>query len=175
MPLSPADGTTANGGFAVPADGATTYSSFALALRRAAIAFFRHRLASARAAFDVGARDAAALSELYVDGPLTPTELALRLNVTTAAVTELIDRLARAGHVTRAQHPTDRRKILVTMTGSAQMTLLREWATYTDVLATATHRLDPEVGRAVTDVLEVAAAALDRSARLRSAGAQPAT
>jgi DNA-binding MarR family transcriptional regulator len=175
MPLSPADGTTATGVSAVPTDGAATCTSFALALRRAAMAYFRHRLTAARAAFGVGAREGAALSELYVDGPLTPTELALRLTVTTAAVTELIDRLERAGHVTRTQHPTDRRKILVTMTGTAQATLLREWATYTDVLATATRRLDPEAGRAVTEVLETAAAALDRSAGLRSASAQPAT
>ena len=46
-------------------------------------------------------------------GPLPPTELSRRLNISTAAVTAVIDRLIGVGHVTRQQHLTDRRSVVV--------------------------------------------------------------
>ena len=61
----------------------------------------------------VNPTDLAAMEHLIQDGPLTPTELARRLGVTTAAITTAIDRLTAVGHVTRSPHPTDRRGVLV--------------------------------------------------------------
>ncbi len=57
--------------------------------------------------------DLVAMEHLIQDGPLTPTELAHRLGVTTAAMTTAIDRLTAVGHVTRSPNPADRRGILV--------------------------------------------------------------
>src|SRR3954447_9610713 len=54
-----------------------------------------------------------AMEHLIQDGPLTPTELARRLGVTTAAMTTSIDRLTAVGHVTRMPNPADRRGLLV--------------------------------------------------------------
>ena len=61
----------------------------------------------------VNPTDLAAMEHLIQDGPLTPTELARRLGLTTAAMTTSIDRLTAVGHVTRSPNPADRRGILV--------------------------------------------------------------
>ena len=61
----------------------------------------------------VNPTDLTAMEHLIQDGPLTPTELATRLRVSTAAVTTVIDRLTAVGHVTRTPNPADRRGVLV--------------------------------------------------------------
>jgi len=61
----------------------------------------------------VNRTDLEAMEQLIMDGPLSPTELARRLEITTAAATTVVDRLIAVGHVTREPHPTDRRGILV--------------------------------------------------------------
>lgn len=44
---------------------------------------------------------------------ITPRVIADRLGLTTGSVTTMLDRLERAGYVTRTRHATDRRKVLV--------------------------------------------------------------
>ena len=61
----------------------------------------------------VNPTDLDAMEELIKDGPLSPTELARRLNMSTAAVTTVVDRLTAVGHVSREPNPDDRRGILV--------------------------------------------------------------
>lgn len=61
----------------------------------------------------INATDLAAMEHLITEGPLTAKDLADRLRVSTAASTHVVDRLERAGHVTRHPHESDRRKILV--------------------------------------------------------------
>ena len=61
----------------------------------------------------VNPTDLQAMEHLIQDGPLTPTELARRVGVTTAAMTTSIDRLTAVGHVTRSPNPADRRGVLV--------------------------------------------------------------
>jgi DNA-binding MarR family transcriptional regulator len=61
----------------------------------------------------VNPTDLEAMEHLIQDGPLTPTELARRLGLTTAAMTTSIDRLTAVGHVTRSPNPADRRGVLV--------------------------------------------------------------
>lgn len=61
--------------------------------------------------------DAAGLSVMDLlmrAGPATPTELARQTDISTAAMTLVLDRLESAGHVTRERHPSDRRKVVVT-------------------------------------------------------------
>ena len=50
----------------------------------------------------------------------TPTWLAKRLQLSTASVTALIDRLERAGHVERSRELADRRRVRLTVTDSAK-------------------------------------------------------
>lgn len=61
----------------------------------------------------VNVTDMAALEQLLGEGPMTPGQLAEHLKVTTAAATQIVDRLERAGHVTRQRQADDRRKICV--------------------------------------------------------------
>ena len=61
----------------------------------------------------VNPTDLEAMEELIRDGALSPTELARRLNMSTAAVTTVVDRLTAVGHVSREPNPDDRRGILV--------------------------------------------------------------
>jgi DNA-binding MarR family transcriptional regulator len=69
--------------------------------------------ASLGRALTVNPTDLTAMEHLIQDGPLTPTELAARLGLTTAAMTTSIDRLTAVGHVTRVPNPADRRGVLV--------------------------------------------------------------
>nr|WP_277952771.1 MarR family transcriptional regulator [Pseudomonas sp. TH43] len=64
-------------------------------------------------ALGINQTDMAALEHLITDGPLPPTELATRLSVTTAGITQVIDRLERAGHVVRERQLDDKRRVLV--------------------------------------------------------------
>jgi DNA-binding MarR family transcriptional regulator len=50
----------------------------------------------------------------------SPTRLAHELRLTTASVTVLLDRLERAGHVRRTPRTDDRRRVDITVTGSAK-------------------------------------------------------
>lgn len=61
----------------------------------------------------VNQTDLAAMQHLMMEGPMSPTQLAKKLKLSTAATTVVADRLTRVGHVTRAPHPTDRRGIVI--------------------------------------------------------------
>ncbi len=55
-----------------------------------------------------------AMDHLITTGPATPSELARRVEVSTAAMTLVLNRLESAGHVRRERHPSDGRKLIVT-------------------------------------------------------------
>ena len=55
-----------------------------------------------------------AMDHLITIGSATPTELARRLDISTAAMTLVLNRLEAAGHVRRERHPSDGRKLVVT-------------------------------------------------------------
>lgn len=61
----------------------------------------------------VNPTDFDAMQHLIQSGPLSPSEIATRLGITTAAATMAVDRLVKVGHVTRQPHPSDRRRLLV--------------------------------------------------------------
>jgi DNA-binding MarR family transcriptional regulator len=88
----------------------------AIALRRMVFASERYRLRVARALMGMGATEMIALGLLAVDGACTPTELAARLQLSTGAITGLVDRLEAAGLAQRRRHVTDRRKVMVELT-----------------------------------------------------------
>jgi DNA-binding MarR family transcriptional regulator len=97
------------------------------AIRRLDVALSSLRVALAR---DVGISvpELLALENLGEDGGLGPSELARRLQLSTGAVTALVDRLEAGGHVARAAHPSDRRRIVVTRTARARDALAVETA-----------------------------------------------
>jgi DNA-binding MarR family transcriptional regulator len=92
----------------------------ARAVRAVVIAAENFRLRAARDVLGVGSTEISALFYLFTEGASTPTELAARLQITTASVTELVERLGRAGLARRAPHPHDRRKVVLSLTDAAQ-------------------------------------------------------
>ena len=70
-------------------------------------------------ALDVNETDLRCLEILLAELPEAgPSQLAERLGLTTGSTTSLLDRLAKAGYLTREPHPTDRRKTVVRATAS---------------------------------------------------------
>jgi DNA-binding MarR family transcriptional regulator len=67
----------------------------------------------------VNETDLRCLELLMGAGELSPSELGLRLGLTTGSVTAMLDRLERLGLLTRTPHPVDRRKSVVRMTQPA--------------------------------------------------------
>jgi DNA-binding MarR family transcriptional regulator len=66
-----------------------------------------------------------ALGTLSRLGPCTPGELAAHEKVQPPSMTRVLSHLEERGLVARAQHPTDRRQVLVTLTDAA-------WAVLTE-------------------------------------------
>jgi DNA-binding MarR family transcriptional regulator len=58
------------------------------------------------------------MQHLISSGSTTPSELARKIGLSTAAMSLVLNRLEAAGHITRERHPSDRRKLVVT---AAQM------------------------------------------------------
>ncbi len=56
------------------------------------------------------------LSELFTRGDLPVGELAAAARISPGAVTEMLDHLARAGHVERARSPSDKRVVVCRLT-----------------------------------------------------------
>ena len=67
----------------------------------------------------------AAITHVSAAGELGPTELARRLDVTTGAITALVDRLAERGHLARGPHPADRRRLEIHVTDHARDEVLQ--------------------------------------------------
>ncbi|MFI7536720.1 MarR family winged helix-turn-helix transcriptional regulator [Streptosporangium sp. NPDC049376] len=80
----------------------------------------------------INSTDLSAIEHLITDGPLTAKDLADRLQVSTAASTHIVDRLERAGHVTRQPHTTDRRKVLVVLADTSKARLFEHLAPLLD-------------------------------------------
>ena len=72
-----------------------------------------HQMAAA--SYGLGATDMKALSALLQEGPMTAGQLVKRLNLTTGAITNVIDRLERRDLARRVADPNDRRKVIVTV------------------------------------------------------------
>jgi DNA-binding MarR family transcriptional regulator len=86
-----------------------------MALRQLVLGWDRYRESVANQ-LAVGTSEVVALGFLFQEGPLTPREIGLRLNLTSGSITALLDRLESSGFVARSQHPDDRRSLLATVT-----------------------------------------------------------
>lgn len=69
----------------------------------------------AAASLGLGVTDLKALSILLREGPQTAGALMARLNLTSGAVTGLVDRLRRKGVARRATDPADRRRVIISV------------------------------------------------------------
>jgi DNA-binding MarR family transcriptional regulator len=105
-----------------------------------------------------------ALEYLEAEGPLTQRELGERISLSSGGVTQLVDRLERAGWVYRRPHPGDRRAVLLELDRRAANEALPLLEQFHARLAMAVSRITPSGREAVTAFLGVAAAAASETA-----------
>lgn len=102
-----------------------------------------------------------ALDHLESAGELTPGQLGPRLQLTSGAVTALIDRLERRGLAERAPNPTDRRSTVVRLTERTQRFAREAYEPFVRDVDRAARRLSATESDAVTrfmdDLAEIAA------------------
>lgn len=93
--------------------------------------------------------------------PAGPAELARLLEVSTAASTGVVDRLAAKGHVTRNPHPADRRRTVVELTDDGRAEVLSHLAPMLGHLAALDSDLDEHDRAVVHRFLRGVVAAFD--------------
>jgi DNA-binding MarR family transcriptional regulator len=129
-------------------------------------------LRSAMAAhFGVTESETEVLSYLSIEDGLTAGELAERLRLTPSTITAVLDRMDRAGLAHRSPHPTDRRRIVITLTprGSEALAYAQGW------LLNALDTIDPELLDQVgTSLHQLGAALRVQTALIRNPAADPA-
>jgi DNA-binding MarR family transcriptional regulator len=150
----------------------------ALALARAlakwAAADRAYRIAVAER-LRMGASDVDALILLFQDGtPWTAGKIAEALDLTTGAVTGLVDRLEKAGWVQRARHGVDRRQVWVERAPARREELDAALAVQSAVLAEAAEPLDDASLERAVELIERAAEGLIEQATARAEEPPPA-
>jgi DNA-binding MarR family transcriptional regulator len=105
-----------------------------------------------------------ALAHLDHDGKVGPSELARRLQLTTGAVTALVDRLEESGHLERAAHPTDRRRVLLRRTAKAEREVAEEVGPMVREILELAESLSDDERQVVGAFLDKLAAVMERMA-----------
>ncbi|MEJ3654267.1 MarR family transcriptional regulator [Actinomycetes bacterium KLBMP 9759] len=98
--------------------------------------------------------------ELLVEStsPVGPVELGNRLGMRSASATELVDRLEAAGHVRRAPHPRDRRRVVVELTEAGHRNALDAIGPLLRRIDGVAERMSPEAQDTVAAYLRAVAA-----------------
>ncbi len=96
---------------------------------------------------------------------LTPTELGRRLSLSSGAITALVDRLERTGHVERRPNPADRRSSVVLPAPEGLEEAGRHFLPVAADLSEATAELTDEERAGVGKYLEAATEIFRRHAR----------
>ena len=86
-------------------------------------------------------------------GPLSAGEIAKETGLATASVTDLIDRLVRKAYVSRGPHPTDRRRIVVTLLEDSVTATRRHFGVPNPSMAALCDHYDVQELEVVTDFL----------------------
>ena len=136
-----------------------TAPALASALRLSVMRLAR-RMRSERADTSLTLTQLAALATLERHGPLTPRELAKAERVQPPSMTRIATSLETAGLVTRTDHPTDGRQVLLAASPAGGALLREDRRRREAWLAQRLRALDP----ADREVLERAARVLDRLA-----------
>ena len=86
-------------------------------------------------------------------GPLSAGEIAKETGLATASVTDLIDRLVRKAYVSRGPHPTDRRRIVVTLLEDSVTATRRHFGVPNPSMAALCEHYDVRQLEVITDFL----------------------
>lgn len=96
-----------------------------------AVSAFDRMTSQMRRAMAINAHERLAIGLLWDRGPMTMSDLGAGIPLSRAAVTTLVDRLERAGYVTRGGDDTDRRRTVVSITREGERgiePLVMAWA-----------------------------------------------
>ena len=66
--------------------------------------------------FEISRTDLRVIDNLRSSGPLTPSQLARAVGLTSGGLSIALERLERIGYIRRSQHPRDRRRVVVEAT-----------------------------------------------------------
>lgn len=109
----------------------------------------------------ISASELTALRLICAAESITPGELAAELDVTSGSVTPILNHLDRAGYVHRVQHPTDRRRLLVSAKPGGHHALAWAAAELHAALRSAVEHIAASHEDAVAEFLVRATGALD--------------
>ena len=87
-------------------------------------------------------------------GPLSAGEIARETGLATASAPDLIDRLVARGYVSRGPHPTDRRRIVVTLNEASVTASRRGFGVPNPSLAELCERYDAQQLELIADFLK---------------------
>jgi DNA-binding MarR family transcriptional regulator len=102
----------------------------------------------------ISATDHKALTIIGADGPLTAGRLAQLTGLSPGAITGLVDRLERTGHVRRSPDPDDRRRILISALTNARSDLGEIFAQLGAAMSDLIARYDEKEAAAIVDYLQ---------------------
>ena len=129
-------------------------------------------------AHDLHLTDFRALTAIYVaqnaGRPITASQLADQLAVSSGAITYLVERLVDSGHLVRERDPKDRRKVVLAFADHGRAVATEFFAPLGSMIATALEgKTDEEIGAALSVLAVVNEAIGQYDDRLRSASRQP--
>lgn len=99
------------------------------------------------------------------DEAVGPGDIARHHGISTASATVMVDRLVASGHVERHPHPTDRRRVVLRHTGSAETTVWEVLLPLLGDLAELEARLDDRDRAVVLGFVRSATEVYERHAR----------
>ena len=143
------------------------------ALLRKGLADANHRAALARR-LGLTESEVLAIQHLGSAGELTPGALGMRLRLSSGGTTGLIQRLEKTGHVTRHEHPRDRRSAVVRLTPAIQRLATEAWAPLAADIDSLVRQLADAEGQTVRRFVEGVADAAERHATRIAADADAA-
>ncbi|MEU7476367.1 MarR family transcriptional regulator [Lentzea sp. NPDC042327] len=115
------------------------------------------------AAHELHSTDMTALNLLMTaHSPMTPGTLARALNLSASATTSVLDRLERAGHVSRDRSPGDRRRVELRVHAAAEALASTFFQPLAREFAATWGAMTPEDRRVVADFLASTTAATAR-------------
>lgn len=111
------------------------------------------------------ATDHKALGLVSRHGPLSASELAELAGLTPGAVTGLVDRLERGGHVRRERDSADRRRVVITATVDGNPQVARAFASLTAAMSAGAGDYSPDQQAAIVDWIQRTTAIMKEQTR----------
>ena len=122
--------------------------------------------------FKVGRTDVHIIDTVESRGPITPTELARIVGLTTGGLSIALERLERIGYLRRVRHPDDRRKVMVEVTETIAPLQDKMFAQLGRRMHAILAGYTTEQLATIAEFLDAAATAIGEAGRDRSGGAK---